>query len=173
MSYGLDGGELDLRPIHLACLSGGNGHGKSTLIDAMTWALWGKSRAAREDDLFRQGTTEMEVELEFLAGGAVYRAIRKRVQRKTSSTAVLELAVNDGGTYRAITGASIAETERAIADLLHLSYETFINSSLLLQGKADLFTVKKPAERKEVLAEILGLQRYEELAERARERERT
>ncbi|HWE61770.1 MAG TPA: SMC family ATPase [Chloroflexota bacterium] len=172
MSYGLDGGELDLRPIHLACLSGGNGHGKSTLIDAITWALWGKSRAAREDDLLRQGTTEMEVELEFAAGGAVYRVIRKRVQRKSASTAVLELAVNDGGTYRAITGATIAETERAIADLLHLSYDTFINSSLLLQGKADLFTVKKPAERKEVLMEILGLQRYEALAERARDRER-
>src|SRR5581483_8878579 len=128
MSYGLEGGDLDFRAIHLACLSGGNGHGKSTLIDAMTWALWGKSRAAREDDLLRQGTTEMEVELEFAAGGAVYRVIRKRVLRKSASTAVLELAVNDGGSYRAITGATMSETERAIADILHLSYETFTNS---------------------------------------------
>ncbi len=56
--------------------------------------------------------------------------------------------------------------------MLRLSYETFVNSSLLLQGRADMFTTKKPAERKEVLAEILGLGRYEALSERARERER-
>ena len=172
MSYGLDGGELDLKAIQLACLSGGNGHGKSTLVDAMTWALWGKSRAQREDDLLRQGTTEMEVELHFAAGGALYRVIRKRVLRKSGGAAVLELAVCDNGQFRAITGATIAETERAIMDLLHLSYETFVNSSLLLQGKADSFTVKRPGERKEVLAEILGLQEYESLADRAREKMR-
>ena len=172
MSYGEEGGELDLRGVDLACLSGGNGHGKSTIVDAITWVLWGRSRAAREDDLLRTGTTEMEVELEFASGGAVYRVIRKRTQRKSSSTGVLELAVRDGETYRAITGATMAETERAIGDLVRLSYDTFVNSSLLLQGKADSFTVKRPAERKEVLAEILGLQEYEVLAERARELDR-
>ena len=172
MSYGVEGGELDLRGVEMACLSGGNGHGKSTLVDAITWVLWGRSRAAREDDLLRQGTTEMEVEMEFATGGAVYRVIRKRTQRKSSSTGVLELAVRDGDAYRAITGATMAETERAIGDLVRLSYDTFVNSSLLLQGKADSFTVKRPAERKEVLAEILGLQEYEVLADRARELDR-
>lgn len=172
MSYGLDGGELDLKPIQMACLSGGNGHGKSSLVDAMTWALWGKSRAPNVDDLLRQGTAEMEVELHFAAGNAVYRVIRKRALRKSGGTTVLELAVLDGGTFRAITGATIAETARGIEELLHLSYDTFSNSSLLLQGHADSFTVKPPSERKEVLAEILGLQQYEVLADRARERSR-
>src|SRR5581483_4155419 len=122
MSYGLEGGELDLRAIHLACLSGGNGHGKSTLVYAMTWSLWGRSRAAREDDLLRQGTTEMEVEFEFASSGALYRVIRKRAVRKSASTAVLELHVCDGEVWRAITGNHIADTERAISDLLRLSY---------------------------------------------------
>jgi exonuclease SbcC len=144
LSYGVEGGDLDLRPIHLACLSGGNGNGKSALVDAMTWALWGRSRAAREDDLLRHGTTDMEVELEFATNHAVYRVIRKRSLRKSASAASLELAVMDGDRFRAITGNSIAETERAIAGLLRLSYETFINSSLLLQGRADLFTTKRP-----------------------------
>ena len=39
---------LDFSGIHLACLSGQNGHGKSALLDAITWALWGKARA-RDD----------------------------------------------------------------------------------------------------------------------------
>jgi exonuclease SbcC len=172
MSYGLEGGDLDFRAIHLACLSGSNGHGKSTLIDAMTWAVWGSSRAPREDDLVRAGTTDMEVEFEFGCRGGVYRVIRKRAVRKSSSVADLQLAIWDNEAYKAITGATIAETERAIVELLGLTYETFINSSLLLQGKADLFTVKPPRERKAVLAEILELGFYDKLAERAREHER-
>jgi exonuclease SbcC len=172
MSYGLEGGDLDLRPIHMACLSGGNGNGKSALVDAITWSLWGRSRAAREDDLLRHGTSEMEVEFEFASNHCVYRVIRKRSVRKGGGAASLELAIRDGETYRAITGNSIADTERAIREILRLSYETFINSSLLLQGRADLFTIKRPAERKEILGEILGLGQYEALAEQARERER-
>ena len=39
--------------IHLACLAGANGHGKSALLDAMTWALWGKARAKRDDVVAR------------------------------------------------------------------------------------------------------------------------
>ena len=35
---------LDLTGIHVACICGDNGHGKSALLDAMTWALWGKAR---------------------------------------------------------------------------------------------------------------------------------
>ena len=173
MSYGLEGGELDLSTIHLACLSGSNGHGKSTLIDALTWALWGKSRAPREDELLRMGTTEMEVEFEFVSRGARYRVVRKRSVRKSSSIPDLQLAIWDGDAYKTITGGTIPATEQAIVELLGLAYETFINSSLLLQGKADLFTVKPPRERKGVLAEILELGQYEKLATRGREHERS
>ena len=41
----------------LACISGDNGNGKSALIDAMTWALWGRTRAKSDDDLIHQGQT--------------------------------------------------------------------------------------------------------------------
>src|SRR5918998_5284839 len=51
-----------------------------------------------------------------------------------------------------------------------MSYETFINSAFLLQGRADEFTNRKPAERKQVLADILGLAEYEALEERAKQR---
>src|SRR5215813_3627635 len=53
--------------IHVACLSGENGAGKSTLLDAITWALWGYSRAGAgsAQQLVHAGRTEMEVEYEF------------------------------------------------------------------------------------------------------------
>ena len=42
---------LDFASIHTACISGANGAGKSTILDAMTWALFGKSRVKSDDDL--------------------------------------------------------------------------------------------------------------------------
>jgi exonuclease SbcC len=62
------------------------------------------------------------------------------------------------------------ETQNKITGLLKLDYDTFINSSFLLQNRADEFTVKTPAERKQVLADILGLKQWQVYEERAKER---
>ena len=161
---------LDLRGIHLACLAGDNGHGKSALLDAMTWALWGKARVSRDDQLIHQGQTEMEVELEFQLGPHRYRVIRKRDSRRGQS--LLELQGWADGRYRPLTEPSIRQTEAKIVDLLHMDYETFINSAFLVQGRADEFTTKPPGERKRILGEILGLGLYDQYEERAKERAR-
>lgn len=160
---------LDFSGIHLACLSGENGHGKSALLDAITWALWGRSRAKTDDELIHTGAEEMEVEFEFMLSENHFRVIRKRQKRKSSSLPSLELFVRDGAAFRALTGNTIAETERKIIDLLRMDYETFINSAFLLQGRADEFTVKPPGERKQILADILGLSVYDDLEAQARE----
>lgn len=167
---------LELEGIKLACLSGDNGHGKSALLEAMTWALWGKGRAKSDDDLIHLGRGEMEVELDFDLAGVRYRVIRrrhiKRTGKKVTATPTLELQVLGDAGYRTISGNSVHETQRKITETLRMEYETFINSSFILQNRADEFTVKPPAERKRVLADILGLQVYDELEERARERSR-
>ena len=62
------------------------------------------------------------------------------------------------------------ETQNKITGLLRLDYDTFINSSFLLQNRADEFTIKTPAERKQVLSDILGLEQWEVYEERAKER---
>ena len=138
----------------------------------MTWALWGEARAKSADDLIYYGQTEMEVDFEFEMGAERYRVIRKysRPRSRTGSgQTVLELQVAHDGQFRPITANTVRETERKISELLRLDYETFINSACLLQGRADEFTVKRPGERKRVLAEILGLSYYDRLEERARE----
>ncbi|MFN8532574.1 MAG: SMC family ATPase [Dehalococcoidia bacterium] len=163
---------LSFDSFQIACLCGENGHGKSTLLDAITWALWGRSRAKTDDELIHIGETDMEVEFEFQLGESRYRVIRKRSRRRSQSVASLELQLDSGERFNTLSGNSIRETERSIVDLLHLDYDTFVNSSFLVQGKADSFTVSPPGKRKEILAEMLGLAQYDELESRARDHAR-
>jgi DNA repair protein SbcC/Rad50 len=156
--------------LHVAVLTGDNGHGKSALLDAITWALWGRARAKSVDELIHTGAAEMEVEFEFELDNQQYRVIRKRQRRGKYGTSDLQFAIRSDSGYRPLTERSVGETERLIERTLHMSYETFTNSSFLQQGRADSFTLNSPAERKRVLAEILELGYYDELEARAKER---
>ena len=163
---------LDFTGINLACLSGDNGNGKSAIIDAMTWAVWGKARAKSVDDLIYATQSEMEVEFEFAIGEQLYRIIRKRARPKKRTGAgqsSLEFQISSGEGFRPITGNTIDQTQEKIIDTLHMDYDTFINSAYLRQGHADEFTRQDPAKRKEVLGSILGLAIYDELEGQAKE----
>lgn len=174
MSYGDTFVEVDFTGWQLGCLSGNNGHGKSALLDAMTWVVWGQSRAKREDDVVRQGATDCEVELEFSLGDAIYRALRKRsLRRSMGGHTILEFSAWDGSQFRPLSADSVRSTEARILATVRLSYETFVNTAFLRQGHADEFTQKSAGDRKEILATILGLDQYDKLQRIARERAKT
>ncbi len=177
LSYGEDAPVLDLEGIHVACLSGGNGQGKSALLDAMTWAVWGearKSSEARKPDaeLLRVGARAMEVDFAFRASGVDYRVVRSYTETASgkSSKPGLELQIRDADDWQPLTAESVRATQAAIDERIGIDYETFINSTFLLQGRSDEFTKKKPGERKEILGKILALDRYDRMAARAGQR---
>ena len=169
---------LDFTGIHIACLCGANGHGKSALLDSITWALWGKGRGKIQDDMISYGADECRVELDFSSRGQDYRVIRSHARagkrRRGGATdlqlMVLEEGGSEGPTPRTITGDIIRETQARIDQTIGMDYDTFINSAFLVQGRADEFTNKTPAERKAVLSKILGLGTYDRLQVLARDR---
>jgi exonuclease SbcC len=167
--------DLDFAGIHVACLAGANGAGKSALLDAITWAVWGRSRAKRDDELIHgtpphpPGQDEMTVEFTFGLGEQTYRVLRQRKAGKRGSS-LLDFQVQDDGRWRSLAESGIRATQEKIERLLRLDYETFANSAFLRQGRADEFTVKTAAERKRVLGDILGLDRWAVYEERAKER---
>jgi exonuclease SbcC len=167
--------DIDLRGVRVACLSGDNGAGKSALLDCITWALWGKARVNSDRELMALNATEMEVTFGFELHNQEFRVVRRRT-RGGAGPLYLDLETLDGERWRTISGATARETQRAIERLLKMDYDTFINSAFILQGRADEFTTKTPALRKQTLGEILNLSdydRYEDLArQRLRERER-
>lgn len=175
LSYGEDVPPLDFTQFHIACLSGNNGQGKSALLDALTWAVWGEGRKASQEkkadnSLLRIGQKDMQVEFVFDLEGDRYRIIRTFSLVKKGSRSSLEFQVfnQEDNEYISLTGPSIRKTQEKITKTLRIDYQTFINSAFILQGRIDEFSRKSARERKEILSEILGLSRYDELASLAK-----
>jgi DNA repair protein SbcC/Rad50 len=163
---------LDFTGMHTVSICGDNGNGKSSIIDAITWALWGETRAKRDDDLINQGQNDMEVEFEFAVMGQNYRIIRKHSRPKhrgTSGQSTLNLQMASENGFRSIDGDTMSQTQQKIIDVLHMDYNTFTNSAYLRQGHADEFTTSSPAKRKQVLVNILGLAYYDDFETQAKD----
>jgi len=176
LSYGPDIQTIDLSAYPLICLSGKNGHGKSALLDAITWALWGQARkvtgnAKADQGLLRLGQTQMMVTLDFEFNAQIYRVKREFTLTYGKPLAVLEFGiVNADETFVPLTDKTISLTQDVIEQTLNLSFDSFSNSAFLRQGQANEFSKKSPKDRKEILATILGLNQYESIRKLAMEK---
>ena len=156
--------ELDLElPDGRVAIVGENGAGKSTLATAIDWALIGpdgRSFAA----YLTQGSaeTEMLLELTFEHAGREYR-VRRTYSSRGSGKATLDLHVLDETVLEMhpLTRETVKQTQEFIETILGLTRETFRASSMLVQGDGAAFTEAQPRDRKQILARILGLERWD------------
>ena len=161
--------EVDFTNLNLACISGANGAGKSSLLDAITFALFGQARK-NNDALIHSKAKQAEVVYDFSYEQNLYRIQRIRIAGKTGQ---LEFFIHAGEHgWRPLTEATMRQTEERIRSTLSMDYDTFINASFFLQGKADQFAQQKPGDRKRILSTILGLENWELYKEAAAERRR-
>jgi DNA repair protein SbcC/Rad50 len=158
---------LNFRGLHTACICGANGAGKSSLLEAITWVIWGKSRTVTDDDIIHIGANDVRVDFEFICNYQTYRIIRSKPKGKTGS---LEFQIQtESGKYRSLSEKGIRETQQRIIRDLRLDYDTFTNSAYLRQGRADEFMLRGASERKQVLADLLKLDQYDVLANKAKD----
>ncbi len=174
LSYGQELQTIDFSPYHLVCLSGKNGHGKSALLDAITWAIWGQARkvggtAKADQGLVRLGQTHMLVILDFICNDTHYRIRREFALTYGKPYAAVDFGIvnEQEDTILPLTEKTIRSTQKKIEATIRLDYDSFINSAFLRQGHANEFSKKSPKDRKEILANILGLQQYEALRKMA------
>lgn len=175
LSYGPETQTIDFSSYPLICLSGKNGHGKSALLDAMTWAIWGQARkisntAKADQGLLHLGQSTMMVTFDFECNANTYRIKREYAHLYGKPYTSLEFGVLDGDTIRPLTDKTIRSTQAVIEQTLHISFDSFINSAFLRQGHSNEFSKKTPKERKEILGAILGLDTYESIRKRALEK---
>lgn len=168
-------------------LSGTNGSGKSSIFDAVTFALFGHHRGGSQSaaDLINKESTTLVVEFDFTLDGQLFR-IKRTVRRRTSGvastqqilkqsppTAASGLSAEGGASWEAILDTQLrAKFDSWVKDRIGLDYETFTSSVLLLQGKAEKLLDSTPAGRAGVLAKIVDLERYQKLHAKADERRR-
>lgn len=174
LSYGEPTQSVDFSDYNMICLSGKNGHGKSALLDALTWAIWGQARkttgtSKADEGLIRLGQTRMMVSLEFEFNGRTYRVRREYAKTYGKPYAVLDFEIFEQEKERfvSLTDKTIRQTQKKIEQLIGLDFETFSNSAFIKQGQSNEFSKKSPKERKNILANILGLSRYDALYQKA------
>lgn len=177
VSYGPQTQIIDFGPYNLICLSGKNGHGKSALLDALTWTIWGEARKMggtpkADEGLLRLGQTHMCLTLDFQAQGTLYRIKREYTYHNNKSQSNLEFGIIDPTTQtiKSLTDKTIKSTQKQIEAHIGLDYDCFINSAFIRQGHSNEFSKKSPRERKDILATILGLNQYETLKKQASEK---
>jgi exonuclease SbcC len=161
--------EVDFSGLDVFAISGQTGSGKSSLLDAMTYALYGRVERVgdRVSQLISQGQPRMAVTLEFEVGRERYRVTRSTPSRGATRI-LLERADPDGAWGQAGEGADrVRDAERMMLERIGLSYDGFTRSVLLPQGRFQEFLVGDPRKRRDILTELLGLAVFRRMAERA------
>ena len=168
-----DDTEVDFSDVELAALVGPTGSGKSTVIDGITFALFGA--VARYDDnravapVINQLSTEARAELEFEVDGERYTAVR--VVRRTDAGATTKEARLERGVE--ILAGRASEMGEAVEKALGLDFDRFTKTVVLPQGRFARFLHDQPRDRQEVLRQLLGLDLYTRMGAEARKRAAT
>jgi exonuclease SbcC len=154
--------ELDFAALDLFPITGPTGAGKSSLIDALIFALYGwVPRVGREyRQLISHGAERLAVQLEFAVGGDRYRV--SRTIRKSDGRVQARLDRLADGTAESVAG-KVQEIEAAVERIVGLDHDAFTRSVVLPQGEFDRFLKGKPEERRKILVSLLNLRVYEDM----------
>ena len=161
----------------LFAITGSIGAGKSSLLDAMMWALYGNVPrvGAATQQLTSHGLKSMYVLFEFIVRGDIYRVVRRTPS--TNSTR-LEKQASDGS-WDLVADRSRDVTTN-VSELLAMDFQTFTRTVILPQGQFDAFLKSDTKARRDILVKLLGLSMYEKArsiankrADQAQDRART
>lgn len=150
-------------PETFTAITGPTGAGKTTILDAITFALYKRTtrtdRNATIGDLCREGG---HVQVAFRQGGAEYA-----VKRGIASNGQSYLEVHrEGSSLR----GTIPELESLIQDIVGLDYDGFRNSTFVRQEEMKQLGADSPAQRLEVFQKLFRLETFERAAAKAKER---
>ncbi len=139
---------IDFTPLELFAITGPTGAGKTSLLDAMTFALYGKVfRVEREfRSIMSLGAKEVRVYFEFSVGPTVYRVTRVGFANTRPSQVAFERALGNGD-WEPLIQKGAREVEAKIAALLGLDFEGFTKAVLLPQNAFGRFLQGEPSRR--------------------------
>lgn len=160
--------EIDFTGMDLFAVTGATGAGKTSLVDAILFALYGRTPRLGVQgvtELISLGSSGLKVVLEFEAAGGRYRVTRslRQTRRGPGSSMVLERE-GSGGWEEAAAGKEVTPRIEA---LLGLDFDGFTRSVVLPQGEFDEFLRGDAKKRRGILSDLLRLGIYETMRKRA------
>ncbi|TMB64729.1 MAG: SMC family ATPase, partial [Chloroflexi bacterium] len=159
--------EIDFSDLDLCGITGPTGSGKSSLVDAVSYALFGEVPRVGDNikQLISQGEDRVRVNLEFSADGGRYRVHRSTGRRGVPAVQMEHL---DPSTGEWLPDADrVRDVNEHICSILGMDYDGFVRSILLPQGQFQQFLAGRPEERRKVLDGLLRLDVYQQMQQRA------
>ena len=141
----------------ISVIVGENGAGKSTILEAISFALFKQHTGKKIDDLVRNNAQSMFVELEFDSNGRKYKIIREKKSSLKSS--IYKKTSSDGEYVHVCTGDK--EVSNEIRQILDIDSDLFLNAIYIRQGEIAELVDKTPAEKKLLIAKLLGIDSLE------------
>ncbi len=164
---------VDFTDSNLLVFTGATGSGKSSLIDAMIFALYGSvpryDHVSLIAPVISQGKVRARVRLDFEARGRRYTAVRV-VQRTTTGATTREARLEEWADGEMVRTLAATESDLSACvqnDVIGLGLDHFTKCVVLPQGEFAAFLRSKPAERRLLLERLLGLGLYERLRKAA------
>ena len=164
---------VDFSDTDLLVFTGATGSGKSSLIDAMIFALYGSvpryDHASLIAPVISQGKVRARVRLDFEARGRSYTAVRV-VQRTATGATTREARLEEHANGQPVRTLAATESDLSACvqnDVIGLALDHFTKCVVLPQGEFAAFLRAKPAERRQLLERLLGLGLYERLRKAA------
>jgi exonuclease SbcC len=142
----------------ITIIMGGNGAGKSSILEAVSFALFKQHSSKKIEQLITIGNNKnkLYVRLEFTSNGRTYRVTRER--SKTASKA--SITIKEGQGFQQLA-AGDTQVTREIQSILEMDGDLFLNAVYVRQGEIADLVDKTPSEKKQVIGKLLGIESLE------------
>ncbi|MFN7938584.1 MAG: SMC family ATPase [Bryobacteraceae bacterium] len=155
---------VDFEGLDLFAITGATGAGKTSLLDAILFALYGvtpRLQTREVTSLVSLGSDSVKVLLEFAVGPQKYKVARNR--KKATQVSLEEFKE---GEWKPVAGG-VKETDGKIQNIIGLDFDAFTRAVILPQGEFDRFLRGDTAKRTDILKNLLGIDIYEEMKQKA------
>ena len=161
--------EIDLSKLDLVAISGPTGAGKSTILDAMIFALYGevpRVNSKSRSQMISASRDRASVVFDFNVGEDRFR-IARTLRRNGNHQVQLEK--HDGNDFTINLADQVTRAQGRIEEILGLNANAFMQAVILPQGEFASFLKADPRDRRTMLRTLLRLDVYERMREKAQQ----